>query len=619
MRGWFTRGLYPALVALATAISLAGCGTRPGLLPQSAAGATDSAAPPGFTLTVQAPDDARRLLEQHLELRRYQNLTDLDDGELDRLMSMAEADARDLLGTLGHFAPAVSVQRVPAAGHATPPGPPRQVLIRVDPGPRTRVAAVELRADGAVDAQQLRQAWTLPEGEPFTQQGWADAKAALLRHLQTQRHPMARVVDSRADIDAVEHRARLRVRLDPGPAVIFGPLVVRGSQRHDPQAVGRIARLPTGRDYGEADLLDAQQRLASSGYYDSVFLTLDSLPQVTGTAASASVVATVTAQVRDAPLQKLVFGLGVSTDNGPRLSLDHLHNQLPWLGWRATTRLLADRDTREADTEWTALPDESGWRTFTGARLVHEATGSYDTDSLRLRAGRGEDGSPISRNYYLQYDQADSLGAGSPPASAAWSANYSWTGRYFDNALSPARGYGLSWEVGGGSTMRPTRVPYTRVAGRALGFIGLGRQATGDRLGRIALRAEAGAVTARQGAEIPVTQLFLTGGDQTVRGYAYQGIGARLTNGTLYGGRYMALGSVEWQRPLTIERLPPGLEGTVFMDAGAVADHPADLRARVGVGVGVRWRSPVGPIQADLARGIQENRTRLHLRLGFTF
>ena len=50
-----------------------------------------------------------------------------------------------------------------------------------------------------------------------------------------------------------------------------------------------------------------------------------------------------------------------------------------------------------------------------------------------------------------------------------------------------------------------------------------------------------------------------------------------------------------------------------------MADRAGDLDPRVGVGTGVRWRSPVEPLQADLAWGVQSKQLRLHLRLGFTF
>ena len=60
-------------------------------------------------------------------------------------------------------------------------------------------------------------------------------------------------------------------------------------------------------------------------------------------------------------------------------------------------------------------------------------------------------------------------------------------------------------------------------------------------------------------------------------------------------------------------------EGTVFVDAGAVADKPAELKAKVGIGVGARWRSPVGPLQMDLAYGVDARKFRLHLNVGFNF
>ena len=68
-----------------------------------------------------------------------------------------------------------------------------------------------------------------------------------------------------------------------------------------------------------------------------------------------------------------------------------------------------------------------------------------------------------------------------------------------------------------------------------------------------------------------------------------------------------------------LDGAPSDWESALFLDAGAVADQPGDLHARVGVGAGLRWRSPVGPVQADLAYGVQERKLRLHLRLGFRF
>lgn len=591
----------------------------------------DSAAAPviaeagtaSFAVEVRAPDTVRDTLERHLELQRFRKLPDLHANELQRLLGAADANARDLLGTLGYFAPTITVELTETPGSKEAP---RTVVVTVQPGPQTRIASAEVDfADNAAgddtrgslrQQQRVVRDWSLTPGAPFTQSAWDAAKAGGLRQLQARRHPAARIANSRAEIDADEHQAKLSVTYDTGPAYRFGPLRVEGHERYDPDGARRLARLPTGAIYDEAEMLDAQLRLASSGYYDAVFLTLDTEE---GTAPAA---APVVARVREAPLQKLVFGPGFSTDSGARLSLEHLHNKLPGIGWRAVSKLSLDRETKLADTEWTALPDENGWRWFAGGQVKREETGDYDVNSGRLRSGRSKSTRHIDRNYFLQYDYAHSQGAKAPPSGSAVTINYGWTGRYFNSTTAPTRGHGVAVELGLGTTLRPERDPFVRTLVRWQKFVPAGRvedDAGVSRTARVSLRAEGGAVLAREGAQIPVTQLFLTGGDTTVRGYGYRSIGARTDNGQLYGGRYLAVGSVEWQRPIVYRGVMTDWESTVFIDAGAVADRVGDLSPRVGVGAGVRWRSPVGPLQADLAYGAKTKEVRLHLRLGFSF
>jgi translocation and assembly module TamA len=583
-------------------------------------------ASPSFAVDVRAPDAVREILERHLELQRFRHLPDLHASELQRLLGAADANARELMGTLGYFAPTITVELTETPDRQ---GTPRTVVVTVQPGPQTRIASTDIefsgtssnQADGrARQEQRVQRNWSLPRGQPFTQSAWDAAKSDGLRQLQVRRYPTARIANSRAEVDADTHEAKLSVTYDPGPPYRFGPLRVQGSERYDPDGARRLARLPTGAVYDEAEMLDAQLRLASSGYYDAVFLTLD-------TEGSDPNAAPVVAQVREAPLQKLVFGPGFSTDSGARLSLEHVHNQLPVIGWRAVSKLSLDRETKLGSSEWTDLPDNNGWRWFAGAQLQREATGDYDVNSGRLRVGRSKSTKHIDRNYFLQYDYAKSQGlaanALSPAeSSSAISANYGWTGRYFNSLTAPTRGHGIAVELGLGTTLRPERDPFVRTLVRWQSFIPAGRVTDGAGLrrnARVALRAEAGAVMARDGAQVPVTQLFLTGGDTTVRGYGYRSIGAHTNNGQLYGGRYMAVGSVEWQRPIVYKGNMTDWESTLFMDAGAVADRAGDLDPRVGIGAGVRWRSPVGPLQADLAYGLKTKEVRLHLRLGFSF
>jgi translocation and assembly module TamA len=581
--------------------------------------ATASAAAPAgaaFELNIQAPDDIKDLLTRHLELQRYRELTDLSDDELERLLRQAGEDARRLLGTLGYFSPIITLAHQPAPGGAA------LVTLTVTPGEPTRIQQVTIQFTGAIadDAlaaaqrQQIQASWSLPAGNRFTQNAWDGAKQQALRQLTTLRFPAGRISTSLADIDPDNAKAHLQLTLDSGSAYRLGELEVDGLQRYDRALVQRLARLNPGSPYSQADLVAAQQRLTDSGYFDSAFITLDTQADPTA--------ATVQLKLREARLQKLVLGVGASTDSGPRLSAEHTHHKVPGIGWRAVSKLLLDRETRAIGSELTSPPDPSNWRWAVSGLLQNQQLGTLDVSSQQLRAGRKQSQERIDRNLYVQYDRAETVDTDTtqPVIAQSISANYAFAVRYYDNLPFPSAGWGWGAELGGGTTLGPERQAYTRLLTRWQGFLGLG-QSDGNRAGssRLAMRASAGAVIAKDSASLPSTQLFLAGGDNSVRGYGLNDIGVTLANGSVTAGRYLSTGSVEWQRPVRINGRPSDWESTVFIDAGAVANKPAELEAKIGVGVGARWNSPVGPLQLDLAYGVDARRLRLHMNLGFTF
>ncbi len=579
---------------------------------------------PSFEVEIRAPQEIQAYLQSHLELLRYRELNDLDASELERLMEAAERNTRDLLGTLGYFSPDIKLSRRQTGGEISSVNKARQVVsIDVAPGEPTRIGAVNLAFAGQLGTDEsavarrnaIRASWPLRPGMIFTQAGWDHAKTQSQQMLTGQRYPAGQIVDSRAEIDTDGHLASLNVTLDSGPAYRLGSLQISGTERFNAATVERVARLTPGADYDRARLQEAQQRLVDSGYFDSVFVSLDTAGNVDA--------APVLIQVREAKRKKLVLGIGASTDSGPRLSLEHTDHQVPVIGWRAVSKISIDRDTKSAGTELTAPPDQGNWRWVTSALLKKETSGSFDVISQRLRAGRTQEGDRIDRNYYLQYDRARTTGANGATVADSISANYAWTQRNFDSLPFPSSGYGLGVELGGGTTLGNNREPYFRTQARWLGVWSLASQQESylpsSRSGRIAVRVEGGALLARSGASLPSTQQFLTGGDTTVRGYGFESIGTTLPGGQIAAGRYLAVGSVEWQRPITSNDKLTDWEGVLFVDAGAVADKPSELKAKVGVGAGVRWKSPVGPLQIDLAYGLAAKQLRLHLNVGFTF
>lgn len=618
---------------LGAALLLSGCSLLSPKDKEAEAMGIDTSGPPAFTLEVDAPKQIRALLEQHLELKRFRHQPDLQRRELTRLLGATDANVRELIGTLGYFSPTVTVELTDTPEEEAP----RKVVVKVDPGPPTIIEKSDVRFTGVNASDelgtsqrlQIEETWPLQAGEQFSQSAWSSAKSGGLKELQKRRYPLARIDTSLADVDADTNKAQVSVSYAPGPAYTFGPLQIDGAERYDPVRTARIARLPEGQEYDLQSMLDAQQRLVSSGYYDSVFLSLADSPQQAATEAErdeqrksqgAAITSPVIAKVREAKLQKWVFGVGLSTDTGPRLSIDHTYNKVPGLNWRAVSKLQLDRKNPLISTQLVGLPGEDLWRWFASGKLERAPAGDFYTNSAQMRFGRSKAEDRIERNMYLQYDYAKTQGAGAPPGASSLLANYGWTARYFDNNLLPTSGFGLALEAGAGTTLTPQRSPFGRLTGRWLSLIPLGeRDEETRRRSRLQIKAGVGAVMAKKDVDLPTTIMFLTGGDNTVRGYGYQSIGARTDNGRVIAGRYLAMGSVEWQRPITIKGNTQDFEHAVFIDAGTVGDDINRLYTRVGFGTGIRWKSPVGPIQADLAWGAQEQQLRLHLRLGFTF
>lgn len=581
-----------------------------------AAGAlAQEAAQPSFNIDIRAPGPLKDLLSRDIELRRYREVTDLDDAELARLITSAERNVRELVATQGYFDPKISVRR-----EQGPDGKP-VIVVEVDPGRATQVREAKIEFEGAIaqgnDPEDFAQRneiegdWRLPPGRRFTQEDWEAAKTHATRQLIQRRYPAGRISYSLADVDAQAATANLGLRLDSGPLFRLGAMRVTGIQRYDPVLVPRLARLAPGSVYDQDELVQAQLRLSGSGYFDSAFIYVD--PQSDPKAAPVDVT------VREAPLHRVVFGPGISTDSGPRLSLEYRMNRVPGIGWQAVTKLQAERKSPFIQTEWSAIPDEDGWRWGVLGRVERVDDGTLLTHDQKLRIGRTWLGSHIERNVYVQYDRARvQASPGITTATIpdigdgeAVSVNYVWTGRYFDRQPYPNRGFGLAAEVGGGVTLSGSRSPFERTVVRWLGIHPLTD-------GRLQFRAEGGAVFANPRAQVPAQQLFRTGGDRTVRGYGYREIGVD-RNGIVTPGRYEAVGSVEWQKPVRRNGVDTNFESAVFVDAGSVADRVANLKPVYGAGVGVRYKSPLGPIEADLAYGFKPKKFRLHFNIGLTF
>lgn len=578
-----------------------------------------------YRVQIEAPRALAALLRSHLDVARFQSAPQTEGittAELQRLVDATPAQARALLETEGYFN--AQVRSEVASGDGGTP----QVRVQVEPGPRAvvrdlsiEVSRGALREALANDRQEahdtlreLRRGWSLPVGESFRQSAWAGAKATTLAQLRAAGYPAATWLRTGAQVDAATQGVRLQLTLDSGPQFLLGEVRVEGLSRHDAASVEALRPFAPGDPYSEKLILDYQERLRKAGLFENAVVEID--PDPAHAAATPVIV-----RVRELPLQQATVGVGFSDKAGPRVSLEHQHRNVFGTRWVAKTKFELGRDQQSWQEELLSHPLEGGYRNLVAGNVQREDAAGTIVRSSRLRVGRTLDTEALERLVFVEAITAgtrtDAVGdlhtTTTNTTHRAFSGNVHWLRRALDNVLLPTDGesanaqLGVGYALGGGPA---NNGPFTRAYGRLTAYRPLGHAWYGS------ARVEAGQVFARSQVGIPDTLLFRAGGDESVRGYSYRSLGPTEA-GVVRSARVLFTSSVEVARPVS-ERLP-AVWGAAFLDAGNAADQWNEIDPVIGYGLGVRWRSPIGPLRLDLAYGQAVRRARLHFSLGVSF
>lgn len=583
--------------------------------------ATDLAAPqPLWRLEIEAPDALRKLLRNYLDLARFQAEGQADGDqinlvELRRLVVSAPEQARALVEAEGYFGAQIAVRVTDAQD-----GQPMVVSLKVNPGPQTRVSKVQIIYEGELDArlsngekraegltESLLTGFGLQEGQVFTQAEWSAAKNATLARLRAEGYPVATWSGTSVTVDAEARTASLFLVADSGPAFFYGDIRVEGLKRQPASAITNLAPFNRGAPYQEAQLVDLQDRIQKINLFDNVFVTTEVDP--TNAAAVPVVV-----QVHEMPLQQASVGVGISSDTGPRMTLEHLHRQPFDADWQAKSKVQVGRDDSNVQLDLTSHPWPGRRRGLISGQLSFQIDDDNAlTTSQRLRVGRLREGDRMERTDYVEFQRAKVTSEEGVTVSQASSlaGTAQWIFRNVDSQILPTRGTTTTVSATAGHTFSTLESSgyFGRGYARLTGYLPLPWN------WYLSARGEWGQVIARDSVSVPDTLLFRAGGDESVRGYAYRSLGVP-SNGIVVGGRSLLTSSVELAHPLL--KSMPSLWGAVFADAGDAAANPSDLHIKLGYGAGLRWRSPVGPLKLDVAYGRDVQQLRVHFSVGIS-
>jgi translocation and assembly module TamA len=605
--------------------------------PESASTTEAAPVPLQYEVKVNAPGDLDELLEKNLDLERFRGNPRMDREQLQRLVRDTPEQARNLIATAGYYTPVVTV-RVDTSG-AKP-----VVIVDVDPGQAVTIDKVELELRGfdptpplaasePYDTEALKRSWSLKTGSVFRQSDWESAKRALLREVVQTRYPRAQLVDTQAVVDPETHKVSLLVVLDSGPELRFGELRIEGLKRYDESIIRNLDKIRPGEYYSESALQSLQARLQDTGYFASVEVSADMSSilneqieagqenqQAEAEVASAGAATEAKPVNRGpAPLLPLVVrvtenkqqnvsaGLGFSTNTGNRAQLNY-DNLNVW-GTRFKSALTMETKKQAAHANFYFPTTERGYNDSVGTSFERSDISNEITAVTTISAKRNWGGTNLERSLTFEFLSEDKTVVGlEQTRSKSLPLTYAITKRSLDSLLFPTKGYVINAQVGGALLPVLTDERFVRVAGKAVYYRPLGEK------GELIVRGEMGALGSKEKRGVPAVYLFRAGGDQSVRGYGYQELGVKEGDATI-GGRYMLTGSAEYQY-----WFKPKWAIAAFYDAGNAADTvKAAMTPKSGYGLGGRYKSPVGPINVDVAYGHAVHKYRLHFSLGFTF
>lgn len=524
-------------------------------------------------------------------LRRSADQT-LSAAEAKRLHERAEAEIRSSLQPFGYYQPVIDAS-------LDLQSEPLLARYRIDLGPTTRLLGYEvsLTGEGAEFPALLAIARSLRSRgqERLLHERYAGAKRELADAAYRHGFLDARWAVAELRVEPEQGVARGVLGLDTGPRYFFGEVSVE-QDILDPEVPERYITIKAGDPFDPQALLNQQFALSDLDYFDSV----DIEPQ----RSQADAQRRVPIVIRLSPRARARYDLGVGygTDTGARLSAANEWRRINDQGHKVFADLRLSEIKNTVQTEYRipigdVAADHLGFTLGSETEQLEDGDTELYTVGANLNRSLGD----WKRRYYLEFThETTEIGATTATADLLI-PGLSLTRTEYDDPIYARKGWYLFTDLHAAdrNLLSSESFIQTRLLGR--GALPLGSR------GRLLGRAELGISLVDDFDELPASQRFFAGGDQSVRGYAYQSLGPKDETGAVIGGQYLQTYSLESEF-----QVRNNWGAAVFVDAGGAADDPApDLS--YGVGVGVRYRVPFGSAQVDVAHPLEDDGLRLHI------
>lgn len=480
---------------------------------------------------------------------------------------------------------------------------PEKVQISVQLGEPVLVRSINitLNGDAASDPsfQKLLSSLDLKEKSVFHHGKYENIKSRIKTLAATNGYFDAQIKTANVKIYPKENQADINIVFDSGIRYKFGEISVTGIA--DSKVIQPLFHFKKGDSYNTRLLAELSQSLSQTRYFQVVDVHADMKSET-------NYLVPIIVNLEKKKPNQMETGIGFSTDEGPRVQWNW---ERPWVndsGHRFTSQVKVAQTTQTADLSY-IVPNKNPIDDYYKFQTTFENEDQSDTQYQLAETGIHYWTKLIGdwqRDYFFKtsyemYQQGEDEGN-----SLLFMPGISISRIRSRGGIDPYWGDSQSLTVMISDPMWLSDTRFVRVSGRTKWL----RTYAEDH--RFIFRAEQGALLWGNLGEIPASQRFFTGGDQTVRGFGYESISPVDASGELSGALNTTSGSIEYNY-----QVAPKWRVALFVDAGTATNDYQDPW-KVGTGIGGRWLTPVGQLRFDLAFGVSEQTVpfRIHFALG---
>lgn len=539
-------------------------------------------------ITVQldgAPEGKKETLLSGLSIVQQQTNKRLPIKRLKRLHQQATDELSQMLEVYGYYKSNISsqLQQIDDQWLAT---------YQLELGEPVTIGTVSVTIEGAAlqdkSFQQLLDNFPLKEGEVLNHEHYESAKKNLRRLAIERGYFDGELTEHKVEVNLASNKSNVFLNYQSGQRYVFAATAFP-STVVDNGLLLRLTPIKQGEPYLASKVLKLRNNLNNSGYFKAVSVTTQIDEREHG---EVQLVIVLEPEAK----YRYSAGLGFGTDSGARASLGWENRYVNNRGHRfsAGTQFSQIGNSLSADYQmpfWSPKISDVGFN----AEFKNKDTESIESRSYAFgsyyktdRWGWNETGSLTFLNENFDVSDDDNTSVLVMPSIV-------WAQTWADNSIYTRQGGRLSLSLSAASEAILSDTTFAQMVLRGKYIQSIGEKA------RFITRAALGATEVSDFTKLPSSLRFFAGGDSSIRGFDFESLGPEDDEGEVTGGRYLMIGSVEYERMLV------GNWGVaVFSDFGNAVNSLHDP-IEYSAGLGIRWKSPIGLIRFDIAKGLSDS------------